>query len=93
MLTRVAQVPCDSRSLRNRPDSMPATCVRLEQQDLPCEEEEHIGDKKIGNVTFKRSEDSRHVTATTSAQSSEHDKITCVIPRELGKCTANHLEL
>jgi hypothetical protein len=45
MLTCRAQVPCDSRSLRNRTDSMPSTCVRFEQQDLPGEEEERLKDK------------------------------------------------
>ena len=42
MLIRYAQVPCDSRSLRNCTDPMPSACVRFEQQDFPGEEEERL---------------------------------------------------
>jgi hypothetical protein len=41
-LTCRTQVPCDSRSLRNRTDSMSSACVRSEQQDFPGEEEERL---------------------------------------------------
>lgn len=48
MLTFSAQVPCNSRSLRNRTDSMPFACVRFEQQDFPSEEEEWLDDTHSG---------------------------------------------
>jgi hypothetical protein len=44
-------------------------------------------------VTHERGEDSRDVTAMTPASQSEHEKIACVTPREVGKCTVNRSRL
>lgn len=49
MLTWHTQVPCNSRGVRNRTDSVPSACVRFEQQDFPGEEEERLED---GHMTI-----------------------------------------